>query len=41
MVVAVCGSESAEHEDVAYFFCSSGCRARVEREPAKYARTTR
>lgn len=41
MVVAIGGSESAEHEGVAYFFCSSGCRGSFEREPAKYARAAR
>jgi xanthine dehydrogenase accessory factor len=38
MVVSVRGSDSAVHEDVAYFFCSSGCRASFERDPARYAR---
>ncbi len=37
MIVAVHGAEAAEHEGVAYSFCSPGCRARFEANPARYA----
>jgi YHS domain-containing protein len=36
MVVAVQGSETAEHDGVAYFFCSPGCRASFATDPLAF-----
>lgn len=36
MTVALPSAETAAHEGTAYAFCSAGCRARFEAEPARY-----
>ena len=36
-VAAVAGGESATHRGARYWFCSSGCRARFEADPERYA----
>ena len=35
-VAVVAETPSAEHEDVAYWFCCPGCRGRFVREPERF-----